>query len=148
MSAITRIAQRKKKLILRFMSNIIFDVRFFDQKPGDHPNFRQTLAELSGSFEVFSEKLSDFEIPFSEWHPTTWATRKPQFSEQLPEPFPELMGTYLKDFHLPQHSRRFFSRIGWSPRARFETKSKTNKTNVCWKCIIFADVMYLCHDDL
>ena len=83
-----------------------------------------------GEFRVFSEQLSEFkipfseyEIPFSEWHPTTWAIRTPQFSEQLPERFPELMGTQMKDFHLPQmkdfhlpqHSWSVFSRIGVVP---------------------------------
>ena len=37
---------------------------------------------------------------------------KPQFSEQLPERFPELMGTHMKDFHLPLHSRSVILRIG------------------------------------
>ena len=43
----------------------------------------------------------------------TCAMRKPQFSEQLPERFPELMGTHMEDFHLPMHSRSvFLSKIG------------------------------------
>ena len=98
-------------------------VSIFVQKPGDHPNFRKNalgvkrpFSELSESSGVFSEQLSEFEIPFSEyeipfseWHPTTWAIRKPQFSEQLPERF------RMKDFHLPLHSRSFFSRIGVVP---------------------------------
>ena len=33
----------------------------------------------------------------------TCAMQKPEFSEQLPERFPELMGTHMKDFHLPLH---------------------------------------------
>ena len=33
-----------------------------------------------------------------------------------PKRFPELMGTHMKDFHLPMHSRRFFSNIGVVPR--------------------------------
>ena len=55
------------------------------QKPGDHPNFRKNalgvrrpFSELSESSGVFSEQLSEceipfseYEIPFSEWHPTT-----------------------------------------------------------------------------
>ena len=95
----------------------------------DHPNFRKNalgvkrpFSELSESSGVFSEQLSEFkipfseyEIPFSEWHPTTWAIRNPQFSEQLPEWFPEFMGTHMKYFHLPMHSRRVFSRIGVVP---------------------------------
>ena len=103
------------------------------QKPGDHPNFRKnsfgvkrSFSELSESSGVFSEQLSEFrnwfsecEIPFSEWHLTTWAIRKPQFSEQLPE----LAGTHMKDFHLPLHSRSLFSRMGWSPPFRFEEYS-------------------------
>ena len=41
--------------------------------------------------------------------------RKPQFSEQLSERFPELLRTRTKDFHLPLHSRSVFSRIGAIP---------------------------------
>ena len=55
------------------------------QKPGDHPNFRKNalgvkrpFSELSESSGVFSEQLSECEIPFSEyeisfseWHSTT-----------------------------------------------------------------------------
>ena len=55
------------------------------QKPGDHPNFRKNalgvkrpFSELSESSGVFSEQLSEleipfseYEIPFSEWPPTT-----------------------------------------------------------------------------
>ena len=102
------------------------------QKPGDHPNFRKNapgvkrpFSELSESSGVFSEKLSEFEIPFSEyeipfseWHLTTWAVRKPQFSEQLPERSPELVGTHMKDLHLPLHSRSVFRELGWPPRGR------------------------------
>ena len=43
------------------------------------------------SSRVFSEQLSEleipfseYEIPFSEWPLTTWSMRNPQFSEQLP----------------------------------------------------------------
>ena len=46
----------------------------FFQKPGDHPNFRKNalgvkrpLSELSESSGVFSEQLSELEIPFSEY---------------------------------------------------------------------------------
>ena len=50
---------------------------------------------------------------------------KPQFSEQLPERFPEMMGTRMKSFHLPFHSRSvFFQESGWSPRARAKTLSR------------------------
>ena len=38
-----------------------------------------------------------------------------QFSEQLPERFSELMDTHMKDFYLPLHSWRVFSRIGVVP---------------------------------
>ena len=121
MSAVTRIAQRNKYLILRLASNIIFDVRFLVRSLGT--NFRKNalgvkrpFAELSESSGAFSEQLSEFKITFSEWHPTTWAIRKPQFPEQLPEPFPELLGTYLKDFHLPQHSRNVFFKNWGGPR--------------------------------
>ena len=46
------------------------------QKPGDHPNFRKNAlgvkrplseSELSESSGVFSEQLSELEIPFSEY---------------------------------------------------------------------------------
>ena len=44
------------------------------QKPGDHPNFRKNalgvkrpFSELSESSGVFSEQLSELEIPFSEY---------------------------------------------------------------------------------
>ena len=106
-----------------------FQSKCTDQKPGDHPNYRKNalgvkrpFSELSESSGIFSEQLSEFEIPFSEyeipfseWHPTTRAIRKPQFSEQLPERFPELTGTRMKDFHLPLLSRSVFSRIGVVP---------------------------------
>ena len=45
--------------------------------------------------------------------------QKPQSSEQLPERFPELMGTHMKDFHLPLHSRSVFQALGWSLCTRF-----------------------------
>ena len=32
---------------------------------------KRPLSELWESSGVFSEQLSEFEIPFSEWHPTT-----------------------------------------------------------------------------
>ena len=99
------------------------------QKPGNHPNFRKNalgvkgaFSELSESSGVFSEQLSEleipfseYEIPFSEWPLTTWSIRNPQFSEQLSERFPELPRTHPKDFHLPLHSRSVFSRIGVVP---------------------------------
>ena len=66
------------------------------------------FSELSESSGVFSEQFSEFrdwlsecEIPFSEWHLTTWAIWKPQFSEQLTERFSQLMGT--------QHERSSFA---------------------------------------
>ena len=44
------------------------------QMPGDHPNFRKNalgvkrpFSELSESSGVFSEQLSELEIPFSEY---------------------------------------------------------------------------------
>ena len=47
---------------------------FLNQKPGDHPNFRKNalgvkgpFSELSESSGVFSEQLSELEIPFSEY---------------------------------------------------------------------------------
>ena len=42
--------------------------------------------------------------------------RKPQFSEQLPERFPELMGTHMKDFNLPMYSRSVFFKNCGGPR--------------------------------
>ena len=48
--------------------------RQLTQKPGDHPNFRKNalgvkrpFSELSESSGVFSEQLSELEIPFSEY---------------------------------------------------------------------------------
>ena len=45
-----------------------------NRKPGDHPNFRKNalgvkgpFSELSESSGVFSEQLSELEIPFSEY---------------------------------------------------------------------------------
>ena len=86
-----------------------------NQKPGDHPNFRKNalgaerpFSELWESSGVFSEQLSEleipfseYEIPFSEWPLATSSIRNPQFSEQLSERFPELPRTHPKDFHLP-----------------------------------------------
>ena len=49
-------------------------INFTFQKPGDHSNFsgvKRSFSELSESSGVFSEQLSEYEIPFSEWHPTT-----------------------------------------------------------------------------
>ena len=67
---------------------------------------KRPFSELWERSGVFSEQLSEFrkwfsecEIPFWEWRLTTCATRKPQFSEQLPESFLELMGTHTEDFH-------------------------------------------------
>ena len=109
----------------------------------DHPKFRKDalgverpFAELSESSGVFSEQLSKFEIPFSEYeipfselHPTTWAIRAPQFSEQLPERFPELMGTHMKDFHLPLHSRSVFARMGVVPTRKI-TYTRTLRAQI------------------
>ena len=59
--------------------------------------------------------------------------RKPHFSEQLPERFPEFMGTHMKDFHLPMHSRSVFfvEKHFGGPRApdlkRGEKHSKTKE---------------------
>ena len=103
-----------------------------NQKPGDHPNFRKNalglkrpFSELSESSGVFSEQLSELEIPFSEydipfseWPLTTWSTRNPQFSEQLSERFPELPRTHPKDFICPCILGAFFQELGWSPRTR------------------------------
>ena len=51
-----------------------FAFAFIIQKPGDHPDFRKNalgaerpLSELSESSGVFSEQLSELEIPFSEY---------------------------------------------------------------------------------
>ena len=52
--------------------------------------------------------------------------RKPQFSEQLPERFSDVMGTHMKDFHLPLHSRSVVSRIGVVP-ARKKSSPRENK---------------------
>ena len=102
-----------------------------NQKPGDHPNFRKNalgvkrpFSELSESSRVFSEQLSEFEIPFSEyeipfseWHLTTWAIRKPQFSEQLPERYPGIGGNpHERSSFAPSFSERFFENWG-GPRA-------------------------------
>ena len=101
-----------------------------DQKPGDHPNFRKNalgvkgpFSELSESSGVFSEQLSELEIPFfgiRNSYSRNGLSRldqyeNPQFSEQLPERFPELPRNHPKDFHLPLHSRSVFSRIGVVP---------------------------------
>ena len=76
-----------------------------DQKPGNHPNFRKNalgvkrpFSEVSESSGVFSEQPLEYEIPFLEWHLTTWAIRKPQFSEQLPERCSE-WGAHMTDCH-------------------------------------------------
>ena len=68
------------------------------------------LGEFQGILGAaeFRKQFSECEITFSEWHLTTRAIRKPQFSEQLSEQFPEMVGTQLQDFHLPLHSRSFF----------------------------------------
>ena len=57
---------------------------------------------------VFSDQLSEFEYHSrnTKFHSRNGIPRleqyeNPQFSEQLPERFPELMGTHMKDFHLP-----------------------------------------------
>ena len=83
------------------------------------------FSELSESSGVFLEQLSEFRkwvsecaIPSSEWHLTTWAIQKPQFSERLPERFPKLTATRMKDPHLPVHSRTVFQDLGWCLRAR------------------------------
>ena len=78
--------------------------KVFCSEAWDHPNFRKKstlgvkrpLSELLESSGVyFSEQLSEFEIPFSEWHST--------------------MRARMKDFHLPQHPRSVFARIGVVP---------------------------------
>ena len=77
-----------------------------DQKPGDHPNFRKNalgvkrpFSELAESSGVFSEQLSELEIPFSEC--------------EIPERFS----------FTPAFSERFFLELGWSPRTRHEVQT-------------------------
>ena len=86
---------------------------------------KRPFSELSECSMVFSEQLSESrqwfsecEIPFLEWHLTTWAIRKPQFSEQLPERFPELMGTHMKDSIGPTLLEHYFQELGWPQHAR------------------------------
>ena len=57
-------------------------------------------------------------MPFSEWRLTTCAMRKPEFSEQLPERSPELIGTHMEDFICPCILGALFQELEWSPRAR------------------------------
>ena len=97
----------------------------FFRKPGDHPKFRKNalgvkrpFSQLSESFREFRYGFSECEIPLSEWQLTTRAIlQEPQFAEPLPERFPKLMGTHMKDFHLPLHSRSAFfqKKIGVIP---------------------------------
>ena len=49
------------------------------QKPGNHPNFRKNALGVKRPFSelwersgVFSEQLSEFEIPFSEYEIPPW----------------------------------------------------------------------------
>ena len=125
------------------IENLHVSAQIKNQKPGDHPHFRKKalrvkrpFSELSESSGVFSEQLSEFEvpfseyeIPFSEWHPTTRAIRTPQFSEQLPERFPELMGTHMKNYICPSILGAFFQELGWTLRAT--TKNPKHFSNSC-----------------
>ena len=53
----------------------------------------------------------------------TRTMRRPQFSQQLPERFPELMGTHMKDLHLPLHSWSFFFKNWGGPARAPESQS-------------------------
>ena len=83
---------------------------------------KRPFSELWQHSGVFSEQLSKFrkrfsecKIPLSEWRLMTCEKRKPEFSEPLPERFLKLVGTHVKDLHLPLHSRSVFQKIGVVP---------------------------------
>ena len=105
---------------------------FSCQKPGDRPKFRKkrsrsekaTLGSL-GPFRVIlgaalgvQELILGMRNAILAMASHDLCNAKPQFSEQLPERCPELMGTHMEDVHLPMHSRSVFFLLGWSPRAR------------------------------
>ena len=65
--------------------------------------------------------------------------RKPEFSEQLPERFPEFMGTHMKDFHVPLHSQSvFYPELGRSPRARLSLSAKKSSSGAGWCMVSFS----------
>ena len=107
----------------------------FNQKPGDHPKFRKNalgvkrpFSELSESSGVFSEQLSELEIPFSEYEipfSEYGLSRLEQYethnsrsnsrsdSRNCREPA-------RKIFICPCILGAFFQELGWSPRTRFK----------------------------
>ena len=63
-----------KHIVLLVLAQCPKKVNHSSEKPGDHPNFRKNalgvkrpFSELSESSGVFSEQLSELEIPFSEY---------------------------------------------------------------------------------
>ena len=61
-----------------------------------------------------------------------------QFSEQLPERFPELMGAHMKNVHLPLHSRSFFFGGGGGLRAQ-----EKNSMSLIRLCCFFFSFLFL-----
>ena len=100
-----------------------------NQKPGDHPNFRKNalsekaiLRALGQFWAVLGAALG---LPKLILGMQTFILGMASHdlsnvSEQLPERFSELMGTHMKDFHLPLHSRSVFSRIGLVPARKIK----------------------------
>ena len=111
----------------------------FNQKHGDHPNFRQNAlgvrrhsrSSQRAPGQLFSEQLSEFkipfseyEIPFSEWHLTTWGG-----GVEVPILFLWAWGFFrMKDiFICPNILGAFLRELGWSPHTSRGQKNRQKK---------------------
>ena len=100
----------------RSQNTPIFYQEMFVRSLGTTPISGKTLSEQKGHSRS-SRRVPGYSRSNSRSSKGNSRNEKsyPQFSEQLPERFPELVGTHMKDFHLPLHSRSAFSRIGVGP---------------------------------
>ena len=98
------------------------------QKPGDHPNFRKNALGVKRPFSelwersgVSSEQRPEFRnnSRSAKSHSRNGVSRLVQCdnhnSQSNTKRFPEVMGTHMKDFHLPLRSRNVFSKLGVAP---------------------------------
>ena len=100
------------------------------QKPGNHPNFRKMLSDKKAILGALGEfrgilgaalGIRNFTLGIRNsilrMASHNLSNTKTKILEATPGVIPGIDGTHMKDFHLPQHSRSVFSRIGVGPRA-------------------------------
>ena len=127
------------KTILRSLGTTPISGKTLSEWKG-HSRSSRRVPGYSRSSSRNSKFILGIRNLFSEWHLTTWAIRNPQFSEQLPERFPELMGTHMKYFHLPMHSRTEKGAFGKGASRKFVANCAPNLRKI-------ADVSFRASDE-